>query len=121
VESVVDFVPGEDSVDLVPLGLEVLSDDAGDLVLDGASIAGEAPPDGVVSLFPPSQAARPVMVPTSSRAISFDFTLQILTTFNFQLLSYLRACFLDHSSSKGLTRNFRSLKSELAIASSELP
>lgn len=88
VESVVDFAPGEDSVDLVvPAGLEVLSDDdAGDLVPAGESVAGEeVVPPGVVSLLPPSQAAKPVIAPTSSRAIIFDFTLQILTTFNFRL------------------------------------
>jgi hypothetical protein len=77
-------------VAVVPEGASVAA--GGAVVPAGVSVEVEPPP--VPPPAPPAslaagwQAARDVIKPTRIRTIAFDFTVNILTSYNFRLFSY---------------------------------
>ena len=70
----------------LPPGVEVPEGESAGEVVPAGESPGEEPPPGVSDFG--WQADSAVIKPSSSITISFDFTVKILTSFNFRLLSY---------------------------------
>jgi hypothetical protein len=75
------------------------------------------PPAPPPASLPPWQAARDVIKPTRIRTIAFDFTVNILTSYNFRHLSYpySKSAFQGISQGKDFLAYFLPIKSYIAI------